>query len=671
MAEKPTYEELEQRVKELEVETVNQKQAKNALHQYKHIVASSSDMLAILDMQFKYLEANESYIEAFNLTIEQLIGSTVTNVFGDEFFTSVIKPYADRCLGGEEVNYQDWFDFPTHGRRYMDITYYPYYSEANNVLGFVVNGRNITERKLAEDALLERTHEIEERIKELNCLYSISQIWERAGFSFEVMIQEIVELLPNSWQYPEITCSQVIIDDIEFRTKNFKKTKWKLSSTIIAYGEKMGTLEIYYLEEKPKSDEGPFLNEERNLINAISEQLARIIENERIEKTLHENENKDRLKMESIDTLTGCITHEFNNVLYMIIGNTELALEDIPEWNPIYANLREIKSAVLRATGIVKQLINFNRQADQALKPIDTVIVIKDFLKSLRSTIPPSIEIRKNLPETEVMILGDPTQINHVMMNLCINATQEMEETGGILEISVDTVTLDEHAADAYLDLNIGDYVKVTVRDTGSGIEPEIIDRIFDPYFTTKAVGKGSGMGLSVVRGIVKRHSGAITVDSEIGEGTTFTILFPVTTEKLEVETETIFEPSLGTEAILFIDDEKSIVDMTGQVLERLGYKVETRLNPAEALELFQSSPERFDIVITDMTMPQMTGVKLSDKLKEIRPDIPVILCTGHRSLISEEKAKEMGIDGYVMKPIMMRKLGKTIREVLDKGQEK
>jgi len=369
--------------------------------------------------------------------------------------------------------------------------------------------------------------------------------------------------------------------------------------------------------------------------------------------------------MESLGTLTGGIAHDFNNLLYMIVGNTELALEDIPKWNPVHTNLEEIKSASLRAAAIVKQLLNFSRKTEQEMKPIGAVTVIKDAFKFMRSTIPSTIEIHNQLPDTEVPILGDSIQINQVIMNLCTNASQAMEETGGILKINVDALTLDENVAVSYPDLSVGDYLKITVSDTGPGIAPEIIGQVFDPYFTTKEMGKGSGMGLSIVHGIVKNHDGAITVDSKIGKGTTFTILFPVVDEKPVEDIAATGEPLLGTESILFVDDEESITNVTGKMLERLGYKVETSLNPIEALALFKSKPESFDLVITDMTMPQMTGAKLSEKLIKIRSDIPVIICTGHSSLIDEDKARQLGIAGYVMKPVSMSTIAKAIREVL------
>ena len=396
-------------------------------------------------------------------------------------------------------------------------------------------------------------------------------------------------------------------------------------------------------------------------ITGIVEFVRDITKRKQLEAQLHQAR-----KMESIGTLAGGIAHDFNNLLYMITGNAELALDDIPKWNPAHDNLKEIQAASMRAAGIVKQLLNFSRKIDQKLKPIGAITIIKDALKFLRSMIPSSIKICKQLPLTDVSILADPIQINQVLMNICTNASQAMEKTGGNLTINVEIESLTDDAADNYPDLSSGKYVKIAVTDTGPGIDSKIIDRIFDPYFTTKEVGKGSGMGLAVVVGIIKNHGGAITVDSRPGKGATFTIFFPVTTENPVMAVKAPDERLHGNETILFVDDEESIAIMTQKMLERLGYTVETETNPSAAFKLFQSKPDAFDLVITDMTMPQMNGVTLSEKLKTVRSDIPVIICTGHSSLIDEETASEMGIAAYVMKPIRIRDIARTIRQVLD-----
>ena len=383
-----------------------------------------------------------------------------------------------------------------------------------------------------------------------------------------------------------------------------------------------------------------------------------------------EEELRQAQKMDSIGTLTGGIAHDFNNILNIIIGNTELALEDIPESSPVHDNLEEIMTAGLRATNIIMQLLNFSRKGEQKLQPIKIAFVIKDALKFLRSTIPTTIDIHQDIFVTNETILADPTQINQIMMNLCINASQAMEQTGGELAITVEKVFLDDDSIKdypGYPDLKPGNHIKVRVNDTGPGIDTKIMPRIFDPYFTTKDVAKGSGMGLAVVHDIIKSHGAAIRVDSSPGKGTKFSMLFPLVMQGAIIDAKTSPEIIKGSETILFIDDEISILKMAKKMFERLGYKVQTAATSQEALEKFKLNPDHFDLVITDMTMPHMTGVKLSEKIKAIRPDIPIIICTGHSTLIDEEKAKALGFAAYIMKPINIQKTAKTIRKVLDK----
>ena len=395
-------------------------------------------------------------------------------------------------------------------------------------------------------------------------------------------------------------------------------------------------------------------------------QIRMIVSDASTEKQMRD-QLRQALKMESIGTLTGGIAHDFNNILSIIVGNAELAMDEVPENNRAHSNLTEIRNACLRAAKIVRQLLSFSRKSGQELKPTGIIAHIEETLQFLRSTLPTTIEIRTNIAATHDVVRADPIQINEIMLNLCINAAQAMEQTGGILELTVENVVLPPEEVNRYPHLTRGEYIRVTVRDTGPGIDAENIDRIFDPYFTTKEVGKGSGMGLAVVHGIVKNHNGAISVESEPGKGAAFSILLPAIAEKPEIKTETADELPTGDETLLFVDDEKSIVDMFGQILERLGYRVVAKTTPVAALEAFRLNPDHFHAVITDMTMPQMTGVQLAQKLMEIRKDIPVIICTGYSSMIDEKSAHSAGIAGYVMKPASMREMAKIIRKVLDR----
>jgi CheY-like chemotaxis protein/anti-sigma regulatory factor (Ser/Thr protein kinase) len=370
--------------------------------------------------------------------------------------------------------------------------------------------------------------------------------------------------------------------------------------------------------------------------------------------------------MEAIGTLAGGVAHDFNNLLGIITGNVELALDTVPESNEARFNLDEIRKASWRARDVVRQLLSFARKTAFERKPIKIIPVIKESIQLLRATIPTTIEIRQNITDANDTILADQTQIQQVLINLITNASHAMEETGGIIEIGIQDIILKENSFSSTFDLIPGKYLKITVSDTGQGISPNVIDRIFDPYFTTKGVGKGSGMGLSVVHGIIKSHGGAISAKSKIGKGTTFIILLPVI-EKEAVEHD---EPDevfpTGSENILFVDDEEAMTHVGRNRLEALGYHVETRTNPVEALELFHSKHDQFDLVITDMTMPQMTGDRLVKEILKIRPDIPTILCTGFSENIDEEKAKEIGVCQYIEKPFNRSVLASMVRKVLD-----
>jgi PAS domain S-box-containing protein len=388
------------------------------------------------------------------------------------------------------------------------------------------------------------------------------------------------------------------------------------------------------------------------------------------EKKKLESQLRQAYKMEAIGTLSGGIAHDFNNVLSIILGNAELAIDDIPKSSPARINLKEIRTASMRAKDVVRQLLNFSRKADQELKPTQIIPVVKDALRFLRATIPTSIEIRQNIQDANDTVLADSTQIHQVILNLGTNAFHAMEETGGVLEIGIKNVVFDREAATPYSELIPGKYIQLTLSDTGQGIAPEIRDRIFDPYFTTKEIGKGTGMGLSVVLGIVKGHGGAISVDSEPDKGTRIRIFLPILDR--EAETEFVSEEMLstGNENILFVDDEKSLADLGRLRLEKMGYRVTATTRPSEALDLFYANPDQFDLVITDMTMPQMTGDRLAKEMLKIRPDLPIIICTGFHEKMTEEKSAEIGIRAFLSKPLSIINLAQGIRQVLDKQKD-
>ena len=373
-------------------------------------------------------------------------------------------------------------------------------------------------------------------------------------------------------------------------------------------------------------------------------------------------------KIEAIGTLAGGIAHDFNNILSVIMGYTELSLNETEQGSSLHNNLQEILQAGGRAQALISQILAFSRQADNEREPIQLKPICEEALKFLRSSLPATIEIQQDLFSDE-MVMADPTQLHQVIMNICTNAGHAMRDDGGVLTIKLTDVTL---AAENIVDipeLTPGRYLELRISDTGHGIPEEILDRIFNPFFTTKKTGEGTGMGLSVALGIVSSYKGAITVTSEPGKGSTFIVYLPVVEIKAPGVPDSQGPAPAGTERILFVDDEIALVKIGEKILTALGYTVTTCTDSAEALQLFRDHPNRFDLVITDMTMPNMSGDKLSVKLIDIRPDIPIILCTGYSSAISDEKAKQLGIKAFAYKPVASHDFARLVRRILDEPE--
>jgi CheY-like chemotaxis protein len=421
------------------------------------------------------------------------------------------------------------------------------------------------------------------------------------------------------------------------------------------------------------------LGEEKEVFKLYSESLVKKLEKKMLalereikQRKLAEKKRKkleeelqQAQKMEAIGTLAGGIAHDFNNVLYSIIGYTELTMDDVPEGSLAQKNLTEVLKGALRAKNMVRQILAFSRKDDIQKKPVKIQPVVKEALKLLRASIPTAIEIRQSIDEDCGPVLAASTQIHQLVMNLATNAYQAMQEKGGLLELTL----MEEEIGsdDSNPDLHPGRYLKLTVSDTGHGMNSVVMKKIFDPYFSTKGPGEGTGMGLAVVHGIVKSHGGDIKVFSKLGEGTTFHVYLPlIKTRPVEPKTVPAEPTPTGTEHILFVDDEEPIVRMMQQILERLGYQVTSRTSSVGALEAFKAKPDEYDLVITDMTMPNMTGIELAPRLREIRSDIPIIMCTGFSETIDEDRAKNMGILAYIMKPFLIDEIAKTIRKIFN-----
>jgi len=758
--------------------------------------------------------------------------------------------------------------------------------------------------KQLEQKIKKLEKNLAEREKELSCLYGLAKITEKHDLSLNEILQEVPSLLTASWQYPEFACARIIIGDKEFATKNFRVTEWGQAADIVVSGNKAGMIGIYYLKKRPELEEGPFLKEERNLIDAIAARLARIIEKKRLEEetkrqweqfatiidnfadslyvsdpqtyevllvnksleralgrnpvgglcyrefqgrsspcefctndiilkdkkpyvwehhnpllgkdllltdqiirwpdgrkvryeiaidiTERKRDEEERLrlatamqqaqegvliadtaatvqyvnpaleiitgytrdefigrdtnrfltgehngttlnpmqdvvrndipwngrlrktkkdrtpydaeltitpvrndfgaitsyvaierdvthevklerelrqsqKMKALGTLAWGIAHDFNNILMPITLNTELAIRTPKESDKASEYLQCVLEAAQRGRDLVKQIITFSRRKEQKREPIRVAPIIEETLKLLKASLPLIITIRERIEnDPSAAVVADPTQIHQVLMNLCTNAAHAMRKSGGVLDLSLMSVEVDQNAAYSHANLEPGPYLRLTVSDTGEGMDREIMERIFEPFFSTKNRNEGAGMGLAVVHGIVKNHGGAITVYSEKGKGSTFNVFFPRIKAVTEKKNIPPLDVPMGKERILLVDDEEPVLRSEQSMLLSLGYKVIAIAKSDEALKLFHVQPNEFDLVITDQTMPIMTGSELSRKLRRIRSDIPIILCTGFSEAVDEDKARTKGIREFIMKPFTTKEMAETIRRVLD-----
>jgi len=402
--------------------------------------------------------------------------------------------------------------------------------------------------------------------------------------------------------------------------------------------------------------------QERNteLTRSNRELVEQISERRRLEKQFQQLQ-----KMEALGSLAGGIAHDFNNILTAIMGRADMALAHLEEEHPASEQIEKLQKAGRQARDLVQQILAFSRQQERDWEPVDIKELVSNTLELVRTGLPSSVDIRADVQPDAGQVMGNRTQLEQVLLNLCTNAAQAMED-GGELHMSVHKEQLDPEQARAHGLSDGGDYIHLRVRDTGPGIPVQFASRVFEPFFTTKALGEGTGMGLAVTHGIVTSHHGTIWVNSQPGEGAEFHVLLPspaTPVHKLDAAKSTT--PG-GSESILFVDDEQMLTDLVKEMLESLGYQVEVRNDPQEALKRFESNPARYDLVISDQSMPGLAGNRLIEAMRAIRPGLPAILCTGYSQSIAPDAAEAQGIDAFLYKPLLLTDLATNIREVLD-----
>ncbi len=407
-----------------------------------------------------------------------------------------------------------------------------------------------------------------------------------------------------------------------------------------------------------------YFGKTKNILSVVQD----ITERKRAEEEKDEMTNRlqQAQKMESIGTLAGGIAHDFNNILLPAMLHTEIIINDLPPDHPLQEDAKEVLNSAKRAKELVQQILTFARKKAVKKIVLRSSLAIREVIKFLRSTIPATIDIIYDVKTDQDTILADPVQLNQIVINLCSNAAHSMKDNGGSLKITIDSETLSNKKTERFPGLKPGKYIKLSVEDTGTGIAPDVRDKIFEPYFTEKRAGEGTGLGLSIIHGIVKNFGGDIDVKSILGKGTAFHVYLPYIKAEAEPQVENKHKIQGGGERILFIDDEKPVVDISRKILKRLGYTVTAITDAARAFDIFKEKPEDFDLVITDMTMPEITGKELFHEMRKIKPGLPVIICTGFSHTIDEKEAAEIGINGFIYKPITKVDMARVIREVLD-----
>jgi PAS domain S-box-containing protein len=630
---------------------------------YRTILNNIEDGYFEVDLKGNFTFFNDALCRLIGYSATAMAGMNNREYMDDENAKKVFQTFNRVYETGKSTKGFDWEITKVDGSKsQVDASVSLIEDPEGNPIGFRGIARDVTKHKQSERALRESEAKYRQLVNHAPAgIYEVDflegkfvsvndLICDYTGYTRkELLTMSAFEIMTEDSQkkflerLDKILKGQKVPSSIEFkiRAKSGRELCVLINSKI-----------IYGADGKPKGATA--------VVHDLTEQKQAEEEKKNLEYQLQQAQ-----KMEAIGTLAGGIAHDFNNILSVIIGYTELILMNGDVNEEVRQNLKEIFSASKHARDMVKQILAFSRQNKQERKPIQVAHIVKEAIKMLRASLPATISIQQHIEKDTGVIEADPTQIHQVLMNLCTNAAHAIHEKDGVLKIHLGNIDLDQKAAADIPGLKTGSYLKLSVTDSGEGIDPRVQQQIFNPYFTTKEKGKGTGLGLAVVQGIVKSNNGAVTVESELGKGATFHVYLPTIKRKLTADDEIAVPLPMGCEHILLVDDEQPLVEIGKQMLERLGYSVATRTSSIEALELFKVDPNRFDLVITDIVMPNLTGDKLAKKIINIRNDIPVVLCTGYSEKFTRQNASEMGIRSFLMKPLVMKDLADTVRQAL------
>ena len=640
---------LEEKIEELQQ---TQKALQQSEQKFRAIFDQSYELMGLLTPAGILLEINQTALTLCGVKESEVIGKPFWDgpwwTYSEDLRGRVRKLVA-KAATGRFVRFETSYRSVDGRLHYIDFSLQPLMDDLGNVVMIIPEGRDITERKLAEMENLRLATAVEsiaEAIFITDVAFNIQYVnpaFERMnGYSRAEILGKSTSVIRSDSQ--DLELNRIIAETL---------ARGQVWSGRLTNKRKDGSC---YNSEVMAS---PIKNKEGTIINYVA--IHRDITHE----TKLEQELRQAQKMEAIGTLAAGIAHDFNNILTAIIGNTELALCKIPSGDPLCRNLTRVLESGSRAADLVKQILTFSRQGEQERKPVLLAAITGEVIGLLRASLPSTIEIRESIEVERSVVFADATQMHQVLMNLCTNAAHAMRAHGGVLGVDLAELTIDASHRSRYPELKSGRHLKLTVSDTGHGMDAQVLDRIFDPYFTTKKAGEGTGMGLAVTMGIVQSYQGAISVLSEPGRGTTFQVLLPESDQEWVELPEVKVPLPTGKEHVLFVDDEQLLVDMAEEMLCFLGYRVTGGTDSFEMLELFRATPFAFDLVITDMTMPGLTGTELSREILGIRPDMPMIICSGFTEFINTQGVREVGIRELLMKPYSTESLAQTVRKAL------
>jgi PAS domain S-box-containing protein len=622
----------------------------------RSLIETSIDPLATINSQGMISDANIATERVTGYPRDKLIGTDFCDYFTDP---TKAKAVYEQVFREETVRNFELEILHKDGRT-TPVLYNAsvYRNEAGKVLGILATARDVTERRYMEQSLRESEERyrtaIESASDGVTIMRGDQHIYVNKRFVELFGYSSPSEILGKSHSLTVHPDDLTMVSEINMMRQNGEPVPSRYEFRGI---RKDGTLRNIEVSATMINYRGE---------PASLAYLRDITDYKNLEEQLRQSQ-----KMEAIGTLAGGIAHDFNNILAGVIGFAEMVEDDLPPDSQSIHRIQKVLKAAYRGKDLVQQILAFSRKSELTRTPVSLSLVTRETADLLRASLPATIEINVFIKAVRDTILANSAEIQQILMNLATNAAFAMRETGGILGIGLTDIDFEPNSSLLDEDVEPGAYVQLAVTDTGIGMEPHIIKRLFEPYFTTKEVGHGTGMGLPVVYGIVKGLGGTIAVESELGVGSTFRVFLPTASSVEETKTGDTQTVAKGSERILFIDDEDLIMEWGQAALERLGYTVTALTDSTGALKLFSSDPSRFDLVITDQTMPKLTGFNLAKKFLKIRPDIPIILCTGHSDSVSSEKAQEVGIKEFLMKPLGRQELAEVIRRVLDATESK